>query len=267
VIRFPLALVSLLLLQQGGFAKLEVKNLQASHGPYGPERTSLEVMPQDEIFFRFQLLGVKANADGKTEVEETIRLTNSEGKAVFEKSGTVSLPLMLGGNSLTTHVVINIGPKAPPGEYTLLVTLKDKIGNESTSFEKKITCKATSFAVIVPRFYRDAESKVPAPVGGLVNETIYFQLFCVGFNKKDKQVRVTMTLQVLDEQGKDVLPKPIEVLAAHGKAEDVESAIKLTFKGAITLSRAGDYKLRIVLEDSQGKQNAKFETPLKVAVP
>lgn len=267
MIRFSLTLFSLLLLQQGGFAKFEVKNLEASHGPYGPARTSLEVMPQDEIFFRFQLVGLKTDPDGKTAVEETIRLTNSEGKAVFEKSGTVIRPLMFGGGSLTTQVVINIGPKAPPGEYTLLVTFKDKLSNEVTSFERRITCKATSFAILSPRFYRDAESKVPAPVGGLVNETIFFKLFCVGFDKKDKQVRVTMTLQILDEQGKDVLPKPIEVKGNIAKAEDVEQAIKLTFDGAITLTRAGDYKLRIVLEDLQGKQNAKFETPLKVVAP
>ena len=87
MIRFAGTAFVLLLLTSPVFAKLEIKNIQAAHGPYGPERTSLEITPFDEIYFRFQLQGVKTDAEGKTDVEETIKLTNSEGKTVFEKKG------------------------------------------------------------------------------------------------------------------------------------------------------------------------------------
>jgi hypothetical protein len=267
MIRAALSLLILLGMVQLCEAKLEVKNLQLSFGPYGPERTSLEVLPQDELFFRFQLEGVQTNKDGKTEIEQTVLLKDSQGKTVFEKSGLISRQLGFSGGSLTTYATLNISPKAPTGDYTYVVNFKDRLSGETTSFEKKITCKGAQFALLSPRFFRDPDGKVPAPVGGMINETIYFKLFCIGFDRKDKQVKVTMTLQVLDEQGKDILLKPVEVKGFITKAEEVEKAARLDFNGSLPLTRTGNFTLRIVLEDLQGKQTAKFEAPLKVQGP
>jgi hypothetical protein len=248
-------------------AKVEIKNVQASHGPYGPERTSLEIYPLDELFFRFQVTGVKTDPDGKIDGELIIQMKNADGKTVFDQKGSIQRQTMLGGNTFASYAFINIGAKVPPGEYTMLVTFKDRLGADSASFEKKVICKAPTFNIIVPRFYRDGDQKMPGPVGGMVGETMHFRLKAIGLDKSKKQIKTTMTVHILDENGNQIMPKPLVVKAELLNPEEVEKATSATFNGAIVLNRTGDFTLKIIVEDLQGKQTTTFTAPMKVSAP
>jgi hypothetical protein len=156
--------------------KLEIRNLQASHGPYGPARESWDIYPHDELFIRFTVTGARADIDGKSDGILTIQLKSPDGKPIQDRSVPVRKELNLGGDSFVIQGTIPTTEKYPPGTYTLVLTYRDRLSSEAATVEQKVTCHATAFRILVPRFYRDGDRKVPGPVGGLVGETLHFQL-------------------------------------------------------------------------------------------
>jgi hypothetical protein len=260
-----LAVLALALLPLSAFAKLEVKNVQPAHGPLGPARESDDVYPFDEYGVRYQVAGVKPDKDGKAELELTVRLTNPDGRAVYEVKPVVrKFDMSLGGDTVQTFGSVSFPEKATPGEYILVVTVRDRATAETTGFERRLTLKAADFRIVALRFSHDAEGKVPAgttqPAGG----TLHYQFKAIGFERSKKKVSLTMRVQVLDAEGKDVGAKPAEAKAEvndPAKAADARSA---TLGGQAYLNRTGEFKLRITVEDTVGKKTTMFETPLKV---
>jgi len=174
---------------------------------------------------------------------------------------------MLGGNTFSAHTTIGIGAGAPAGEYKLIVTIRDKQTSETATFERTLTCKPSQFQILAPRFYRDAESKVPAGTSGVAGESIYFRIKAVGYDRTQNKVSATMTMQVLNDRGEEMLTKPMVVNAELTRPEDVQKAMQLNFNGAVGLNRPGQYKLRIMVQDHISKQTATYETALKVEMP
>ena len=260
--------LAFLLLPLPAFAKLEIKNVQPSHGLLGPARANDDVFPLDEYFVRYQVNGIKPNADGKAELEIQVKLVGPDGKTLFErKTPPTPRPLSLGGDSLQSFGSFTFPEKAPSGEYKLTVTVRDATANETTSFERKLTCKPSSFQILMPRFFRDAEGKVAAGTTGLVGETLHYTLKVVGYDKSQKKVALLMRATILDADGKDMGAKPMEVkgdITDPAKAAESRHAM---FNGNVVLHRAGEFRLKIVVEDTLGKRTATFETPLKVLAP
>ena len=74
--RHLIAGVVVLLLCSTSWAKLEITKVESAHGMLGPERKTLDFCPLDELFFRYQVTGVKTDADGhmrRTSVKRTTR--------------------------------------------------------------------------------------------------------------------------------------------------------------------------------------------------
>jgi hypothetical protein len=250
-------------------AKMEIINIMAAQGPLGPERKTSEVYPLDEVYFRYQVTGVKVDAEGKVDVETTMRLVNPNGKMVVEEKPPVERQLSLGGNTYTSgaRLVVPAAEKAPPGEYTMTVQVRDKLGMETASFERKFTIKATTFQIIVPRFYHDADSKIPAPVGGLVGETLHFKLRAIGFDKSKKKVQMALTVHVIGEDGKEVVEKPRVIRAEQNNPEEAAKSTQVNFSGLLHLNRAGNFTLRLTVQDVISDKSTSWETPLKVGAP
>lgn len=264
---FVIPLLASLVGAAPALAKLEIGHLQAAHGPYGPERTTLDIYPHDELLLRFTVTGAKTDKDGKTDGELTIQLKGPDGKLVQDRTVPLKKDLNLGGASFVVQGTIPFKEKFAPGEYTLTLSYRDRLSSELATAERKLTCHPLSFQILAPRFFRDGERKVPAPVGGLVGETLHFHLLVVGFDKSTKKVQTRLTATVLDKDGKVVSPKPLFVEANLLNPDEAVKATEAAFNGAITLNRAGDFKLRIVVEDLIGKQKATFEAALKVTEP
>lgn len=263
-----LAFLAILFFPAFALAKLEIKNVQPSHGLLGPARESDDVFPLDEYFVRYQVTGIKPDKDGKADLTTTVQLTNSEGKVVYEPEPKGKrIDLFQGGDTVQTSGFVTFSEKVPLGEYKLTVTVKDLTSKEAASFDRKLTCKPAKFQILIPRFARDADSKVPAGTTGLVGETLHYSLKVVGYDKSQKKVALVMRATIVDGDGKDVGAKPLEVkgdITDPAKAADSKHA---TFNGLVSLHRAGGFKLRIVVEDTLGKKTATFETPLKVLAP
>lgn len=250
------------------FAKLEIKNVQPAHGVLGPPRASDDVYPLDEYVVRYQIAGLKLDKDGKADLEVDAKLIGPDGKPVFDrKSRPVSRPLSLGGDILPSFGYFTIPAKAPPGEYKFTVTVVDRISKESASFERKLTCKPTTFQILMPRFFHDSANKVPAGTTMLLGETLYYTLKVVGYDKNDKKVSLVMRATILDRDGKDIGAKALEVRGDITDPEKAAGSRQATINGLAGLNRTGEFKLHIVVEDTLGKKTATFETPLKVLAP
>jgi hypothetical protein len=263
-----LSLVLVLLAPLSAFAKLEIRNVQPSHGPLGPARASDDVYPLDEYGVRYQVAGIKPDKDGKADLEIDVRLTNAQGKAVYDpKPAGRRFELSLGGNTVQTFGFVTFPEKATPGEYKLAVSVRDKTSGESTSFERKVTLKPTEFRIVALRFTHDAEGKIPAGTTLLAGDTLHYQFKAIGFDRSLKRVALLMKVQVLDADGKDMGAKPLVVkseVTDPAKAVDTKS---VPLHGQALMNRPGEFRLKITVEDMLGDKTTEFETPLKVLPP
>jgi hypothetical protein len=261
--------IALFVVATPAWAKLEIVKIEAAHGMLGPERKSLEIYPLEEVFFRYQVAGVKTDADGKTDVETVMRLVNPNGKTVFEEKPAGQRQLSLGGATYPAYAVLNVPPaeKAPPGEYKFTVLVRDRHGSETASFERQITVKAVAFQIINPRFSRDPEGKIPSIAGGMVGESLYLKLRVIGFDKSKKKVQTMLTINVLGEDGKDTQEKPRLIKAELTNPDDAAKATQVNYNSLLYLNRPGTFTLKLTVEDVAGKQTTVFETPLKVSAP
>jgi hypothetical protein len=250
-------------------AKLEIVKVETTQGPLGPERKQLDVYPLDEVFFRYQVTGVKVDAEGKTDIETAIHLINPNGRKIPIEKPSVQRQLSLGGNTYTGHAALSVPPseKAPAGEYTVTVELHDRLAKESARFERKFTIKPTTFQIINPRFYRDPDGKIPAPAGGLVGETIHFKLRVIGFDKSKKKVQTALTVHILGEDGKEIVDKPRVIKAEVTSPEDAAKSTQVNFNGVIYLNRPGNFTLRLTVQDVIADKSTSWETPFKVVAP
>lgn len=249
------------------WAELRIENIQACYGRLGPERKSLTCYPLEEVEFRYVIKGVRVDAAGKIDGELTMQITDPNGKELLNRKSPLAAILALGGDSLPGHASLVLPPELPAGKYTMSVSFRDNLAGESAQFQREIVLKPTEFAIASPRFYYDADGKVPAPAAGLVSETLHVKLRVIGFDRSQGKIDTDMEMEVLDSAGKSVMPNPIRAQLQNDKPDVVQKAPYLTFSGELSLNRAGDFTLRVKVNDRVGKKSAQFETPLRVTLP
>jgi hypothetical protein len=263
-----LTIAILLLAPLSAVAKLEIKNIQPAYGPLGPARANDDVYPLDEYHVRYQVVGVKPNKDGKADLEVDVKLINSDGKAVYDpKPGARQLAMSLGGDAVQTSGFVTFSEKAPAGEYKLTVNVRDRTSGETAGFERKLTLKPVSFQIVALRFFHDADAKLPAGTTLPAGDTLHYQFRVIGFETRPKRAGLVMRATVLDAEGKDVGAPPLEVKADVTDPDKAAGSRRATCGGLAALNRPGDFKLRIVVEDTVGKKTTTIETPLKVLAP
>jgi len=264
--RLGLTAVVLLLSTGSAFAKLEVGSVQASLGPLGPERLSSDYFPHDEVFHRCTITGLQCDAAGSIDVLLESRIYNAAGKETQSSRDPLKGKLELAGGSFAGTSVVRLGEQFAPGDYTLIVTVKDNLSGEQAQFSRKFTVKPPQFAIICPRFfYGDTEQ--PAPAGGLVGQLLRVRLKAIGFQKSQGKIDAELTVQVLDEQGKELLPQPKRGALKSDDVKEVRAATTLNFTEVIGLNRPGLFTLRLVVTDKIGKQTTSMDVPLTVKAP
>jgi hypothetical protein len=262
------AIFLILLAPLPAFAKLEIKNVQPAYGPLGPARASDDVYPLDEYHVRYQVVGVKPNKDGKADLEVDVKLTNSDGKAVYDPKPTArQLAMSLGGDAVQTSGFVTFSEKAPAGEYKLTVNVRDRTAGETAGFERKLTLKPVSFQIVALRFFHDADAKLPAGTTLPAGDTLHYQFRVIGFETRPKRAGLVMRATILDAEGKDIGAPPLEVKADVTDPDKAAGSRRATCGGLAVLNRPGDFKLRIVVEDTVGKKTTTIETPIKVLAP
>src|SRR5262249_61762092 len=62
-------------------AKLELRDVQASHGQFGPERKSAEYVAGDQVYFRYTAAGVRTDEQGRVRAQLRLTGTNPTRRA------------------------------------------------------------------------------------------------------------------------------------------------------------------------------------------
>lgn len=245
-------------------AKVEIRDIQASHGPMGPERKSTEYVHGDEVFFRFTVVGFQTEADGWMRTEMRLTVTDAKGRVVTKGEFPLEGEVGLGGDSLPASARFTLDEKCPPGEYELTVEFIDRIAKESASFKRKVTCKPVEFALLEIRFYHNREETVPARVGGTVRQLLVVTCDVVGFDRSKNEIDLVWEIEILDPKGKPARPKSIVIPYHNEKPKEVKERDRLPFSGYLTLNRPGDFTLRLTVTDKMTKKKLSFEAPLHV---
>lgn len=265
--RLALAILLTVFAAGSTLAKPEIKDIQASHGQLGPERKSLDFLRGDELYLRFTVAGFTTDPDGRLVGEITMSVTDAQKKEILKKDIPIQQVLALGGGTFPGHVSVTIGEELPLGEYTLKVTITDNLARTSDAFERKFTCKAEEFALVAVRFSQDAEGRIPAPVGGVVSQTLFLKARGIGFDRSTGELDVEMTIQVFDLKGNPLMPKPIRKGVHSEDPKAVKAATLINLRGELTLNREGEFVLKVSLTDKVAKKTVAFEAPLKVTRP
>jgi hypothetical protein len=248
-------------------AKLDVRDVKAVYGLFGPPRKSLDTYPGDEVHFRFLVTGARTDADGRIDATITVRMVDSKDMVLVNSETPLKGPLALGGDSYSATAFFTLGPSTTPGDYKVTVTVNDKLAKETASFERKVRCLKPEFAIVNPRFCHDGEGKVPASYKGVRGQTLFFHLKVIGFDQGKDKLHVTMETQLFDQKGKALMPKPVRGEVRTEDKETIRGATSVFFKSSFGLGRVGDYRLRITVTDEVSKKRAVFEAPVEVMEP
>jgi hypothetical protein len=265
--RYGLAAAMWLVVTAAVGAELKVESVQAANGPFGPARPHWDFYPHDELYLRFVVSGVRVDLEGKTDVELTLRVSDAQGKVALEREQKLQGVLMLGGGTFTSYARLAFADPLPEGVYTVTVIVQDRLGKDVTTFERKLIARGPAFAIVAPQFFYDPEGRVPAPAGGVVGQTVFFRLRVIGFDRSQDKVDAEMSVQVLDADGKEILPRPITASVRSDDAQAVKRSTHLNFTGDVPLSRPGNFTLRITVTDKLGQKTTTLETPLRVHAP
>ena len=265
--RSSLGMIILLLSASLVHAKLELRDVAASHGQLGPVRESREYVRGDDVYVRFTVAGFQRDEDGRTNAEMNLVVTDKKGKILGKKAIPFQRVIALGGDSFPAEATVAVDENFAPGEYAVTVVFKDLLADESAEFKYEFKCKSAEFTVASVRFYQDAQGRAPAPVGGVVGQSLFIKSRIVGFDKSQGEIDLQIDMEPLDAQGKPLVPKPIRVVFHNENPKEVAQFSSINFSGELALNRAGDFRLRITARDLKKKTTATFETPMRVVAP
>ncbi len=245
-------------------ADIKIKNIQARHGQFGPERASLDLYPGDEVVFTYMIEGVKADPAGVVSCEFELKVSDDIGKVVYENSSRASQVVPIGVDSIPNASHFGYGLGTKPGKYKVTVICKDNRQQISDSFERTVTCLPAAFAIIQPRFYYDAKGETSAALIDVLGQTIYFRLSVVNFDRSHQKIDLSMKMQLIDEKGSELLAKPVSGGLLVTDPKQIEQAQFAGFSGSFTCLKLGTFKVKIAVMDKVTQKAATFEAPIRV---
>jgi hypothetical protein len=248
-------------------AKLQIENVQACYGPFGPERKAFELYPFDNLFVRFTATGLKTDAAGKADTTVKLKLVDAKGNVIGDTSFGSSGVLNLGGESFLVFVNLRMQDQVPVGKNSLTLTITDNLSKETASVERPITGKKGKLQIVALEFFHDPDGKLPASTNGALGERLHFRLRVIGYDRSKEKIHTELAVQTLDADGKENLPKPMVLNYQEKDARTVLNTGFVFFTSNIGLNRVGKFTLRITVTDRITNQSTKLEVPVTVTAP
>lgn len=242
--------------------ELRLVAVEGCYGRLGPAREITAVSPYDNLDVRGQLEGCQVDDAGRAQVAVTLDVKSEAGEVVLHQQATHTDAVDRDGR-LPFYVTLNAADV--PGRYELQVTFVDQGSQQQIVLKKSFQIKPLQLAAVAPQFFRDREGKIPAPAGGKVGETLFFEIRAVGFDRSQGRIDTAFHLQLLDAQGKPVLPKAVESAVRSEDPAVVQKEHVVTFLATLPLTQAGTFTLRILILDRVVSDATRFELPLVVA--
>jgi hypothetical protein len=260
-----LALAAALALAPSQAGKLSLSNVQPTHGQLGPVRADSKVYPGDEYGVAFDIDGVKFDDTGKARYTSGLEVTDSKGKLLYrseeDKARVVIVENYFGGTKLPAFAFLSVGLDMPPGQYTMKVSVTDRVSNNQASFDQKFEVLSPGFALTRFSASYDAAMHVPAPLLGVPGQLIVLNFAAVGFSRDTKkQASLTLEMRIVDDAGKPTLAKPI--VGTFDQVPENTSLFPLQFP--LSLTRTGKFRIELKATDNVGKKSHTMTLPLTV---
>lgn len=266
--RWSIALaIGLLAVSSSVQAELQLTNIEAVHGEYGPLREELSIYPQEELLFRFLIEGVTVDEKGSSNVDLSRTILDPDGEVLASDGTPTSGVLALGGSTMPGTASLTFSPGTPPGVYQLIIGVKDNLSGEEAEFRREVNVRPTEFAIVNPRFAYDSDGTIAAPVGGLLGQSLYFTLQAIGFDRTQGKLSLEMNVQLFDADSEPLMPEPIHAELASDDAEVVADAPHVTFSGQMALNRAGEFTIEVIVTDRISGEDVVFTAPFVVHNP
>jgi hypothetical protein len=242
---------------------LSLADARLTYGPLGPARADHSLLPGDNLTVAFTVRGLVPDATGKVVYRTALEVTGPQGNAVYTQPPRDQEAIAaLGSDELRAQARLDIGLDQPPGDYTLKVTVTDPKGSQSRSLTQAFTVRPKAFGLIGLLLTADQAGTAPAGLLG-PGESVYVNAAVVGFTRgAGGQPNVTLSLRVLDEQGKPTLAEPFTGTISSG-VPSTAGALPVQF--VLPLNRPGNFTVELKATDAAaGGQSAALTFPLTV---
>src|SRR5262249_5624907 len=153
----------------------------------------------------------------------------------------------LGGNRVPAYVSLDVGTQQPPGEYTLKVTVADRASGKKASLNRTVELLPRGFGLVRLTTTSDPDGLLAVPPPGF-GQCLWLHFGAVGFERDatSKQPKVSVTLRVLDEDGKPTVAKAVTGTVDKNVPE---SAAVLPMRMTLLLNRPGKFTVELTAED------------------
>jgi len=244
---------------------LTIANPRLTYGYFGPKRADTKFLPGDVVILAYDLKNVSFDKDGKAAFTVGMEVTDAAGKSLYKQPPRMSRGQnYLGGDSLSAFASLPIPPEYAAGTYTITVTVEDKATKASKSVSQKVEVLPVGFGLVNVGTSIDPDGAHPiAPVATL-GETVYLNFAAIGFAREeagDKNPNLSVTMRILDENGKDTLARPMKGKAREG-IDPTLKVIPMSF--GVTLNRAGRFTLELTATCEICGKSTKTTFPIKV---
>lgn len=243
---------------------LEIANPRATFGYLGAVRPKAPRLPGDQVFFCFEVRNLKLEDGVKAQFSMLVEVFNPKGEKIYYKGPVKHVAhLSFGGMSVPCQAQLDIPLGSEAGEYTLKITIHDRLADKTTVFTGKGEVTAPDFGLVRIGTFCDPAGHLPCAAVGVVGEQVYLHYSAVGFgrDKATKQPNLDLSLTVLDDKGKPATTKPMTGKVDKGVPEDAPF-VPLLFP--LTLDRAGGFTLEVTARDNVLGKTSTFRLPIRV---
>jgi hypothetical protein len=257
-----LAVLSLTPAQADG---LRLTNIRATYGVLGVTRTSTKVLPGDRVVLSFDIEGVQPDDSGKVQYSIGMEVADANGKVRFKQDPKDrEAQNSLGGNSLPAFASLQVGMDLPAGDYTVKVTVTDRVARVSQSFARTFTVLDKGFGLVRLATSADADAQVPAPFVG-PGQSLWVNFSAVGFGRDaNGQPDIEVALRVLDADGRPTMAKPF---TGRVNADVPKKAELVPMQFMLDLNRPGKFSVELRATDKLTGKEATLTFPLTVQKP
>lgn len=246
--------------------ELSLTNVRLTHGMHGPVRGSDKVYPGDIVFVSFDIEGITIDNEGKVRYSMATSVTDDKGKVLFKQDPRkVEVPVSLGGNRVPAYVKIDCGLQQPAGDYSVKVVVTDLATDKSQTLTRAFQVVPRGFALVRLALTSDPEAFSPVVAAGS-GEVLWVHFGAVDFarDRSTKQPNVTVSLRIVDENGRPTRAKP---MTAQVNKDVPEAAQLLPLQFLLSLNRPGKFVAELSATDQISGKTAKLTFPLKVQGP
>jgi hypothetical protein len=259
-----LALAAALSVNAGQTEQLVISNVRPTFGLLGAERPDDRVVPGDTYLVAFEVSGFKIADDGKVVYTMAMEINDSEGKLVHGRDPRdLETYNSLGSGRIQAYAIAEIPLAQPAGEYTMKVTVTDRVTKASQTFTRKFEVLKKAFALVGITASYDPDGRIPAPPGGVVGQMIWLRCHAVSFarDSERKQPNVYAEMVIKDAAGNPTVAKPVSGVHDRNIGDDI---VALPMSFALVLNRPGKFTVELSAKDRIAKKETVTSFPFTV---